>query len=158
MNTSTTTWKGIIRLIVCCCFLTGNLEKPAQGARLLNVTPQTLPFSQDWSNTTLITASDDWNGVPGVMGYRGDNLTTINDVDPQTVLSEGTPVVDVNANQTNPNTFTTGGVAEFEIANPVVALQGSGTADAPSLVFLINTSWQSEYPGGLYAARHRRLC
>ena len=42
-------------------------------------------------------------------------------------------MVDVNVNQTNPNTNTTGGVAEFEIANAVVALQGSGTADAPNL-------------------------
>ena len=45
------------------------------------------------------------------------------------------------ANQTNPNTFTNGGVAEFDgIPNPVVALQGSGTADAPHLVLALDTT------------------
>ncbi|MDX1976691.1 MAG: ExeM/NucH family extracellular endonuclease, partial [Pseudanabaenaceae cyanobacterium bins.68] len=96
-------------------------------------------FTQDWSNIGLITASDDWSGVPSIQGFRGDNLTAATDVDPRTVLGDET-TLDVNANQTNPNTFGTGGVAEFEITNPVVALQGSGTADAPFLVFYLNTS------------------
>ncbi|MGH2673284.1 MAG: Ig-like domain-containing protein, partial [Actinomycetota bacterium] len=105
-----------------------------------DTTAQTLPFSQNWTDTGLITTSDDWSGVPGVVGYRGDGLTSVNDVDPQTVLSEGTPVIDVNANQTTPNTFTTGGVAEFHLTDPVVALTGSGTADAPSLVLHLDTT------------------
>ena len=107
-----------------------------------NDTAQSLPFSQNWTNTGLITVSDDWSGVPGVIGYRGDGLATTG-ADPQTVTSEGTPVIDVNANQTNPSTFITGGVSEFEIANPVVALQGSGTADAPSIVLSVNTTGQA---------------
>lgn len=104
-------------------------------------TPQALPFSQDWSNTGLITTNDDWSGVPGIVGYRGDDLTTATGTDPATILSDGsgTPV-DVNANQTTPDTFATGGVAEFEISNPTVALNGSGTADAPHLVLHLNTS------------------
>ena len=109
-------------------------------AVIADTTPQTVPFSQNWTNTGLITVSDDWSGVPGVVGYRGDGLTAATAVDPQTVLGEGTPVVDVNANQTNPATFATGGVSEFEITDPVVALQGSGTARAPSLVFSVNTT------------------
>ncbi|MBP7354563.1 MAG: hypothetical protein KA928_00270 [Longilinea sp.] len=56
-------------------------------------TAQTLPFSQDWTNIGLITTNDDWSGVPGIMGYRGDGLTAANDVDPQTVLGDGTLVV-----------------------------------------------------------------
>jgi hypothetical protein len=88
----------------------------------------------------LITTNDDWTGVPGILGYRGDNLTSVNDVDPQTILVDGTDVLDVNANQTNPNAYTTGGVTEFEIADPVVALQGSGTADAPFLLISIDTT------------------
>lgn len=110
----------------------------------LNNTPQTLPFSQNWT-TNLITTNDDWSPVPGVIGYRGDDLTTATGTDPRTILANGsgTPV-DVNANQTNPDTFATGGVAEFDtIANPTVALQGSGTADAPHLVFHLNTTGQS---------------
>ena len=104
-----------------------------------NATPQALPFAQNWSNTGLITADDDWSGVPGIVGYRGDNLTASAGTDPQTVLVDNL-VVDINANQTDPDTFTTGGVAEFQIADPVVALQGSGTADAPYVTLYINTT------------------
>lgn len=105
---------------------------------------QPLPFQQDWANTGLITVSDNWNGVSGITGYRGDGLTTAVGVDPQTVLGDANPVVDVNANQTNPNTFTTGGLTEFHIADPVVAFQGSSTADAPNLIVNISmVGWNS---------------
>ena len=33
--------------------------------------------------------------------------------------------------------LTNGGVAEFEIANPTIALQGSGTADAPNIILYL---------------------
>jgi hypothetical protein len=106
-----------------------------------NDTAQPLPFSQNWSDTGLISTNDDWTGVLGIMGYRGDNLTSATGTDPQTILQPDDPgVVDVNANQTNPNTFITGGVTEFELTDPVVALAGSGTADAPYLLILINTT------------------
>lgn len=100
---------------------------------------QPLPFAQNWSNTALISANDDWSGVPGIVGYRGDNLTASTGSNPQTILAgEGT--VDINANQTAPNTYTSGGLAEFELADPVVALNGSGTADAPYLQLHLNSS------------------
>ena len=98
------------------------------------------PFTQDWSNTGLITTDDNWDNVPSIVGYRGDDLTTATGTDPQTVVADGTSTpVDVIANQTNPN-ITTGGVAEFQIANPVVALQGSGTADAPFVQIYLDTT------------------
>lgn len=101
---------------------------------------QVPPFSQDWSNPALITTNDDWSGVAGIIGYRGDNLTAANDVNPQTVLADDAGlVVDVNANQTNTNS-STGGVSEFDITDDVVAFQGSGTADAPYLLLHINTT------------------
>jgi predicted extracellular nuclease len=96
-------------------------------------------FTQDWTDAGLITTDDNWNGVPSIIGYRGDDITSLTGIDPRTLLTEGTIVIDVNANQTNPNTFATGGVAEFAIANPVVALTGSGTADAPYLLIHLNT-------------------
>ena len=109
-----------------------------------DTTAQSLPFSQDWSNTGLITADDDWSGVSGVIGYRGDDLTTATGTDPQTITADGSATpVDVIANQTNPNTLATGGVAEFHIADPSVALNGSGTADAPHVVVnLVTTGFQ----------------
>ena len=102
---------------------------------------QPLPFAQNWTDTGLITTNDDWSGVAGIIGYRGDELVGATAVDPQTVVADGSATpVDVNANQADPSTFNTGGVAEFEIANPVVALNGSGTADAPHIVIRVNTT------------------
>ncbi|HWL92214.1 MAG TPA: PEP-CTERM sorting domain-containing protein [Phycisphaerae bacterium] len=102
---------------------------------------QTLPFSQNWSNAGLITADDNWSGVPGINGYRGDGLSAATGTNPQTLLADDAGLVlDVNADEANPNTFTTGGVSEFAIADPVVALQGSGTADAPYLLLSIDST------------------
>ena len=98
----------------------------AIGAAQADSTPQTLPFAQDWTDTGLITANDNWSNVPGILGYLGGGLTSANGVDPQTVLgADAAGVIDVIANQTN-TSITNGGVAEFHIADPVVALQGSG--------------------------------
>ncbi len=105
--------------------------------------PQTLPLAQNWSNPSLITTDDDWSGVPGIQGFRGDGLTSSTGTDPQTILSgdDTSPVVDVNANRNDPDTFSTGGVTEFDgLANPTVALSGSGTADAPYLRLHLNTT------------------
>lgn len=105
---------------------------------------QILPFTQDW-NGDVVTVSDNWDGVPGVIGYRGDGLAGGTGVNPGSILADGSATpVDVNANQTNPNTFGTGGVAEFEGANVgndrVIALSGSSTARAPHIVISVNTA------------------
>ncbi|MCD9187815.1 MAG: DNA/RNA non-specific endonuclease [Pyrinomonadaceae bacterium] len=112
------------------------------GSVLADTNAQTVPFSQNWANTNLISVADDWSGVPGIIGYRGDNLTNATATDPQTILVDGSATpVNVWANQTDPNTFLSGGVAEFDtLANPSVALNGSGTADAPHIVINLNTS------------------
>lgn len=100
-----------------------------------------LPLEQSWSDTGLIATDDDWSGVAGVVGYRGDDLTTATAADPQTILVDGaaTPV-DVIANVANPNALFTGGLAELELGDPAVALQPSGTADAPHLVLSFDTT------------------
>ena len=109
-----------------------------------NNTSQTLPFAQNWTNTNLITTNDNWSAVPGIVGYLGDIASTSTvDVNPRTLLADyaGVSAVDVIANQTNPNTLSSGGVAEFDgIANPTIALQGSGTADAPHIIVYLNTT------------------
>jgi hypothetical protein len=107
----------------------------------LTTTPQTLPFTQNWTNAGLITASDDWSGVAGITGYLGNyDAASPTNVDPRTLLAPFvTNDVDVIANQSS-TALTNGGVAEFDgIADPVVALNGSGTADAPHLVVYLNT-------------------
>ncbi len=112
---------------------------------VFNTTPFVLAsgnFQQNWSfpGGDLLTTNNDWANVPAIMGYRGDDITTATAVDPQTLLGEGTVVVNVTVNQANPNTNTGGGVAEFTLADPVVAFQGSGTADAPNLVIHLDTT------------------
>ena len=108
-----------------------------------NAVYQSLPFSQDWGSAALITADDDWAGVPGIVGYVGDySVGTPTGVSPQTLLDDfSTTSVDVNANEANPNTFAAGGIAEFDsLADPTVALQGFGNADAPYLVIYLDTT------------------
>jgi predicted extracellular nuclease len=107
-------------------------------------TPQGLPFSQNWTNTGLITTNDNWSAVPGIEGFLGQDIVTASGVDPQTVTGVSTLAndLDVIANQANPSTAIFGGVGEFEIANPVVAIAGSNTADAPYLLLNLNTTGQ----------------
>lgn len=122
----------------------GGFASPLAPTAFADTAAQSLPFAQNWTNTALIAADNDWSLVPGVIGYRGDDLTTAVGANPQTILADGaaTPQ-NVIANQTNPNTLISGGIAEFQITDPVVALQGSGTADAPHLVLSLNTTNQN---------------
>lgn len=97
-------------------------------------------FSQDWSDASLISANDDWNAVPSIVGYLGNGMVgSTTGADPRTVTGNSTDV-DVIANQTSPNTLTSGGVAEFQLGNPTVALQGSGTAGAPYLALHLDST------------------
>jgi hypothetical protein len=104
-----------------------------------------LAFSQGWSDTGLVSRDDDWSGVPGVVGHRGDGLTSVAGADPRTVVADGagTPI-DVNANERDPGAVgLAAGVAEFELPDPVVALQGSATAAAPHLLLSVDTRGRS---------------
>ncbi|HSH34156.1 MAG TPA: hypothetical protein VLB31_11075 [Actinomycetota bacterium] len=118
-----------------------------------NNTAQTLPFAQDWTNTSQINFADNWStggpapntpGVQGIIWFLGQDITTLTDIDPQTLLgvSASATDVDVIPNQNN-TAITNGGVAEFQIANPVVALQASPTADAPYLLLHLDTTGAS---------------
>ena len=121
--------------------LGGMLPLASPAVVLADSAAQSLPFDQAWTNTGLITANDDWSGVPGVIGFLGQDITTATGTDPQTLTGESAVAgdVDVIANQTS-TAITNGGVAEFQITDPVVALQGSGTADAPYLLFQVATT------------------
>lgn len=100
-------------------------------------------FSQDWSDTNLITVDDNWDGVPSIVGYRGDNVTGATGVDPRTLTDNVVAqVIDVIANSTATN--TTGGIIEVGGANPTIAFQGSGTADAPYLVLFLDSTGRQD--------------
>lgn len=113
----------------------------------------TFSYSQSWSNADLITVNDDWSGVTGVQGYLGQELTASTGTDPRTLLTDSLVAndTDVIANQTS-IALNTGGVAEFEIADPTIALQGSGTADAPYVAFHLDLTDQTNVSFG-YTAR-----
>ncbi|MGH8051554.1 MAG: Calx-beta domain-containing protein [Arenimonas sp.] len=128
--------RGWIKLFAACLLV--------PGLAFADSTAQTLPFSQDWTNTGLITANDNWSGVPGIEGYLGQDITTATGTNPQTLLTSSVVANDLTvlANQSS-TTITNGDVIEFQITNPTIALQGSGTADAPYLLLNLNTSGQS---------------
>jgi len=115
--------------------------------------PQTPPYAQSWTNTGLITVNDSWTGVPGIEGFLGQDLTTATGTDPQTILTGASAVagdLTVLANQTA-TTISNGDVGEFHTTsqpapagtNPTIALQGSGTADAPHIILALNTTGQT---------------
>jgi VCBS repeat-containing protein len=99
-------------------------------------------FFQDWSNTGLITTNNDWSGVPSIVGYRGDGLSSPAGKDPRLVTADS-DVVNVLANQTN-TAISNGAVAEFHLADPTIALQGSGTAQAPNIVLYLDASGRQD--------------
>jgi endonuclease G len=133
--------KYLALVCVCALLIGGSASLIWAPITHADLVAQTIPFAQNWSNTGLITADDNWNSVPGIIGYRGDGLTSSTGTDPQTILADGSAEVDVNANRSDPDTFLSGGVTEYDgIPNPVVALNGSGTADAPHLVINLTTS------------------
>jgi predicted extracellular nuclease/methionine-rich copper-binding protein CopC len=98
-------------------------------------------FSQNWTNVaTAIPTADSWSGVASIVGYRGDSLSAAAGTDPQTVTADGsaTPQSAVLLGSTPSGS---GAVGVFQtLADPVVALQGSGTADAPHLVLHLDAT------------------
>ncbi|ONG56676.1 hypothetical protein BKE38_05480 [Pseudoroseomonas deserti] len=100
-------------------------------------------FRQDWSDAGLITTNDDWSNVPSIQGFLGEELTAATGTDPRSITGSS-PTLDVIADQANPNTLSSGGVAEFALANPTIALNGSGSADAPYLVLYLDTTGVSD--------------
>ena len=99
-----------------------------------------IPYSIDWTNTNLIVTDNTWSvsAELGVRGYAGADTPVVPGADARTVLAESL-ILDVDANETDPNTLVEGGVAEFEIANPTIALKGSDTAHSPYINLLMDS-------------------
>ena len=123
----------------------GYRKLPGQGAKKARPetnTPQTLPFTQNWSSAALITVDDDWSACRGSSATRAPiSLPPSAAIFRPSSRMVRVTAVDVFANHADPDTFISGGVTEFDgIANPVVALQGSATADVPHIVIHLNTT------------------
>jgi hypothetical protein len=100
-------------------------------------------LSQNWSNSSLLDARNDWSDVPSIQGF-----STIfgagNDEDPRDLLGESRRLdiaTDVfsSPSQFNPNTGNRGGVSEFQDFG-IVGLAGGGNANAPNLVIYLDTT------------------
>lgn len=99
------------------------------------------PLNETWTDTSRINVDGDWTQVVAIEAFTGGNLSPTPGTDVRTILADNPAgSIAVKANQTNPATSTADGVAEFEIANPTVALKGSDTATAPNLVIHLNTT------------------
>ena len=104
-------------------------------------TAQNQPFQQAWTNAGLIVTNDDWSGVPGIIGYIGEIGALAPAVDPQTLLLDYSVLSPVDVIAQAATTQSNGGVGEFDgLVDPVVGLQGAGTADAPHLLVFLNTT------------------
>ena len=101
----------------------------------------TLPYEQDWSNGGLITANDDWSGVTGVQGFLGQDISTTPGADPQTLTGESALPDDSDVVADALVTQGNGGV--LEISGDTIAVQGSGTADAPYVAFHLDLTGES---------------
>ena len=96
-------------------------------------------FTQDWSSAAGLLSTDNWDLLPSIVGYRGDDVVTSTGVDPRTITSAASSegVIDFFSSATgNPSA---GGVLLATLANPTIALNGSGTADAPSIALYLDS-------------------
>jgi predicted extracellular nuclease len=98
-------------------------------------------FIQRWTDAGLITANNNWANVPSIVGYLGDDPAgSATGVDPRNLTSPTlglTPNVTANSTATNPSG---GGVYEVALADPTIALNGSGTADFPHIVVYLDAT------------------
>ena len=112
-----------------------------------NNTAQTLPFTQDWTNTNQITSADNWSGVPGIQGFQRPGHPTTTGDRPADAARRLTrrqgPRCDPEPDQ--PGDHQRRCRPNSSLPNPVVALQASATADAPYLLFHLDTTGASQH-------------
>ena len=80
-------------------------ERAVMNSTYANLFGNTGTFAQDWTNTGLITANNNWAGVPSIEGYNGAGLTSTQGTNPETITAFGPGNLTVLANQTDPKTL-----------------------------------------------------
>jgi predicted extracellular nuclease len=96
-------------------------------------------FFENWNDISRLQTGNDWSGVRSIMGYRGETLTARADVDARSVTGSSANAY-VAVNQTDPNGYITAGVAEFQLANPTIAIAGSSNTRAPYIALYLNAT------------------
>jgi predicted extracellular nuclease len=100
---------------------------------------------EDWTSSAARIAADDWSQVPNFVGYLGDvsPSSTAGIVPANSTVITDPGAVDAVVLGSSVNS-TSGGVGVFQtLPDAVVALQGSGTADSPSLVMYLDATNRS---------------
>lgn len=124
-----------------------------------NLSGGNLTYNLTTATRDQISSNDNWSSVPSVEGYCGAGLTPTTVNDPQTVLQTefnntgGAPTYAlptngsgtcIAANKGNPSAFNAGGLAEFDRTSApdpfAIGFQGNVSADAPYMVFYVDTT------------------
>jgi hypothetical protein len=100
-------------------------------------------LTQDWSNSSLITSSNDWSNVPSIQGFSTVEGAATG-ADPRSLTGDSSnPDVAANVftspSQYNPNTGQHGGLTEFQDFG-IMGLAGGVNAAAPNMVFYLDTT------------------
>ena len=100
-------------------------------------------LAEDWSDTSRLRLSNDWSGVAGIVGFKGDDMGVLRNSDARGVTATSANVY-LAANRTDPNTYLTAGVAEFQIDDPTIAISGSGNAGSPYIALYLDATGRTD--------------
>jgi len=101
-------------------------------------------LSQDWSNSSLLSSTNNWNNVPSIQGFSTIDGAHGRGTDPRTLTgaSEDRDIatnIFTSPSKFNANSGEHSGLAEFQDFG-IVALGGGAAAKAPNLVMYLDTS------------------
>jgi hypothetical protein len=103
-------------------------------------------LTQNWSDGSMFTADNDWNGVPSIIGYDGADAAGVQGSDPCVLTGAPLGSPQVSINRQHPSTITDVAVGHFvpgpgsEVTSAVVGIRGQTAFDAPSLLIHLNAT------------------
>ena len=110
-------------------------------------TPQPLPFAQDWTDTGADHRQRRLDRRARHPGLPRPGHHDATGVDPQTLLGTSADANDLDVDRQPDEHRTRSRPAaspSSRLANPTIALKGSGTADAPYILLALGTTGQSD--------------
>ena len=115
-------------------------------------------FQLTWSNTGQVTTNNDWSGVPSIEGFQGQNIVTTTGENAGTALTDSTLPGDlfVIANQVNPASVFTGGVAKFRTDESNYCDARIRRRGRAAYHYLSQRDWTRERHAFIRRPRHRR--
>jgi uncharacterized protein len=143
-----------LTLVTGCAILAVLLVGPgAAPAALANGTYFNLAggnLTQNWSDATMFTTDNNWNGVASIIGYDGaDPAQQTAGLDPCALSNAPLGNPQVSINRQHPSTILDVAVAHYvpgpgsEVTSAVVGVRGQTAYDAPSLLLHLNSTGRS---------------